>query len=216
MRLSPPTLLRAPAARQPPAGDFLGAHHPLVRAIHACAVVAHQALAVGITLAGAAVAGACGAEWARTVGLSALIVLLILAGAAAELHQRKRQRALDLILEGRERLPIAAIRRERRRLLDPRTRSLLAASFQTMAQEATSRPKMVIRASRPLFDVKVVAGVAEELRAVARLLGPESESARGVALAERLVMDGMASPLYGHNIAALREQLKRIRYLLSP
>src|SRR5437588_276703 len=49
---------------------------------------------------------------------------------------------------------------------------------------------------------------------VTGLLRAERTSARGVALAERLVTDG-GSPLYGHDAAALRNKLQIIGRLLS-
>jgi hypothetical protein len=44
-------------------------------------------------------------------------VLLGLGTVAITLVRRKRERALDLILEGREYLPVAAVQHQRRRLV---------------------------------------------------------------------------------------------------
>jgi hypothetical protein len=64
------------------------------------------------------------------------------------------------------------------------------------------------------MDPKVIRPLADELRAVVALLRQGSASARGVALAERLLTDG-GSALYGHDLVALREELGRLRYLLG-
>ena len=55
---------------------------------------------------------------------------------------------------------------------------------------------------------------AGELRDVIGLLRAEGVSARGVARAERLV-ERAVSPLYGQDVGALREELRRVRDLLG-
>ena len=65
----------------------------------------------------------------------------------------------------------------------------------------------------PMVRPGVAAAVLAELAAVAALLRSERPGLRGVALAERLLTDG-ASPLYGQDIGALREQLRRASFLL--
>ena len=62
------------------------------------------------------------------------------------------------------------------------------------------------------FEPMVVRTVAGELRDVIGLLRAEEVSARGVARAERLV-ERAASPLYGQDVGALREELRRVRDL---
>jgi hypothetical protein len=69
------------------------------------------------------------------------------------------------------------------------------------------------RGARPLYKLRVVAAVDADLAVVIRLLRSEQASVRGVALAERLVTDGV-SPLYGNQISALREELSRVRAAL--
>lgn len=131
---------------------------------------------------------------------------------AGLLQQRKRARALDLILEGRERVPVTAVDRERGRLLNPALRSSLAASFDSLVDEALTSRKLP---PSYLFQRVVVAAVADELRDVAALLRVEPESARGVALARSLLTDGVMSPLLRGDVAALGQELGRIRYLLG-
>ena len=65
-----------------------------------------------------------GVAWATAVAAGAVIVLVGLAIAAAAFAQRRRDRALDLIIEGRESVLVAAVQRERQRLDAARTRRL--------------------------------------------------------------------------------------------
>jgi hypothetical protein len=78
---------------------------------------------VGALLVGSIVESARGARWASALTLGATIVLLALAVAAAALEQIERDRALDLILQGREALSVGAVRRQLSRLSAPRTHS---------------------------------------------------------------------------------------------
>jgi hypothetical protein len=148
------------------------------------------------------------------LAIGATIVLLGLVLVAGALRQRRRDRVLDLIIEGRGSVPIAAVQRERRRLRAPRTQRLLARTIEGMIEQALNPPNLYTRGARPLFEVAVVAAVAEELWAVSQLLRTEHISERGVALAERLLTDG-TSPFYGDQPCPLREELHRIRHLLQ-
>jgi hypothetical protein len=100
---------------------------------------------------------------------------------------------------------------ERCRLLDRRIRSSLAASLEDLVRE-TANPHVMV--GPPLFDRVVVRSVAAELLQVAKLLRGEPSSARGVALVWRLICEGATSPLHRANVAELREELARIRYVL--
>ena len=72
---------------------------------------------VAAVLAGSVIARIEGREWAGPLAGSAMIVLLILTVLVAAHKQRERDCAIELVLEGRERVPIAAVQRQRRRLL---------------------------------------------------------------------------------------------------
>jgi hypothetical protein len=146
------------------------------------------------------------------VTASAAVVLLALGVAAALLRQRRRDDVLALIAAGREELPLVPVQRERRRLLDGRTRSRLAASLERLVQEARATS---LRPVPLLFDRRVVGAVAGELLGLARLLRCEPSNARGVALVWWLISDGTGSPLYGSDLADLRRELGRIRFLLN-
>ena len=68
-----------------------------------------------------------GREWAGPLAGSAASVLLILTVLVAAHKQRERDCAIERVLEGDERVPIAAVQRQRRRLLAEQTRNGLAA-----------------------------------------------------------------------------------------
>ena len=131
---------------------------------------------------------------------------------AVVLRVRARWEALELIAEGRERLPLAPVERERRRLLGARTRSALAGSVERMLDAASRRPGTL--AARPLFDVAVIRMLADDLRPLAEALRAGPATARGLALAEHLLTWG-GSSLYGHDVAPARADVGRVRYLLA-
>jgi hypothetical protein len=135
-----------------------------------------------------------------------------LTAAWVTLLRRRRRQALELILEGREKLPIAAVEEQRARLLEPRHRETLAASFEDLAGAALSPDSWP---PAYVFECSTVASVAHELRDVGALLRSGPTTARGVALARRLLTDGVHSPLYRDEPTALSHELRRIRFLLA-
>src|SRR5262249_9647312 len=146
--------------------------------------------------------------------IGAALVMLVLAGVAGQQWDRRRRAARDIVLEGRETLPVPVVQRERRRLLDQSTRGYVARSLERVLQHVTRRPTPVPPSVPPLFDVGTVATVVDDLQAIIALLRSDHPQARGVALAERLLTEGF-SPLYGENAIALRDELRRVRYLLT-
>ena len=211
MRLATPLHAALRQTARPSARAVLGPDHPLVRVQDALKAVLCQSLAISCVLAASLIALAGGAVWAPGIAGSAGLVLLALGAVGALLRQRRRDHVLALIAEGREELPVEAVERERHRLLDRRTRSRLAASFESLVEEAAQPP---VVPAPPLFDRTVVGGVADELRELAALLRDEPASARGVALAWCLLSDGVRSPLHRGDVTALREELRRILHLL--
>ena len=132
----------------------------------------------------------------------------------AACEQRKRDCAIELVLEGRESVPIPAVQRQRWRLISKRTRDSLAANLEEMVCHVSNPRALQSRVTRPLFEPMVVATVTDELREVIGLLRAEGVSARGVARTERLVPHGV-SPLYGYEVSALREEVRRVSDLLK-
>jgi hypothetical protein len=199
--------------RRPAPAAILGLEHPLVRDLEWLAAVARQAVAVGLILVGSVGAAVAGNERAWALAIGSAAVLLSLAALAALLHGRERAHALQLILEGRERLPIVIVEDERRRLVDASTRRRLAKSLDDMVRIAAA-PKRGLRPAPPIFHDRVVTDVADDLGRIAALLRSESAAARGVAYTEWLLTHGV-SVLYGKDASALREELRRLQYLLE-
>ena len=193
---------------------LLRSDHPLLRAIEAVHYTGRQWVDVSAVLAGSVIARIEGREWAGPLAGSAAIVLLILTVLVAAHKQRERDCAIELVLEGRETVPIAAVQRQRRRLLAEQTRNGLAGNLEDLIQQAASRSRRQMRVTPLPFEPRVVRMVAGELRDVIGLLRAEGVSARGVARAERLV-ERVISPLYGQDVGALREELRRVRDLLA-
>jgi hypothetical protein len=192
-------------------GSPLGPAHPLTRVSRATATVARQARAAALLLAAALAATADGVAWAPAADVGAALTLAGLGALALALRVRARWEARELIARGEEHLPLAPVQRERRRLLSERARDSLAASLErVLAQADEPWPRF----APPLFDVRVVRAVADDLRATAKALRAGAASARGVAVAERLVSCG-DSELHGGEPDRLREELRRIRFLLT-
>ena len=135
---------------------------------------------VAAVLAGSVIALIEGRSWASPLALSAAGVLLVLGVLLAAHLQRERDRAIELILEGREGVPVAAVQRQRRRLSSKRTRLGLASSFEDILEEASTRRRVQFRPLSPLFEPRVVRAVTNELRGVIALLRSE-ETRRAVS-----------------------------------
>jgi hypothetical protein len=145
---------------------------------------------------------------------SAAGVLLVLTLLLAAYRQRECDCAIELVLDGRERIPIAAVARQRRRLLSDRTRQGLASSLEDKLRQASDRHVCRARIMPVPFEPVVVSTVAGEMVEVISLLRDSCACARGVALAERLVEHAL-SPLYGREVDALRAELCRVRDVLK-
>jgi hypothetical protein len=191
------------------ASALLGPAHPMARSTEALESAVRQAVAVAAMLVGSVIDVSEGRRWATSLAASAAVVLLVLTLLVAACRQRRRDCALALIIEGRESVPIAAVQRQRRRLLTERTRTALAGNLTGMIEQASTRRRPPACRIVPLFDRAVIAAVADDLRTVSGLLCAGSAPARGVALIERLLTDAR-SPLYGNDADALREELHHI------
>ena len=191
----------------------LGDDHPLARAVHRTSVAVERSCVVCLTAGISAGARLEGVHGALAFLVASTVVLAGLGCDLVLLAQRRRICARELIIEGRADLPLAAVRRERQRLLDPAHRDALAEQLGAIRREAR-RPVARPPAARPMFSLRVVAAVDPELNAVARRLRTEPTGIRGAAMAERLLTDG-CSPLYGSSPQALREELRRISFMLG-
>jgi hypothetical protein len=182
---------------------------PLTRVTAQISAATHRCRAVSVVLALGVLALvhelAIGVPLTVIAGVS-LAVMLARVGA---LRAARDRQALDLIAHGRGQLPVTAIARARRRLLDPAERERLAETLEVIRAEV----EHPVRPVRPLYRVPVVRAVSSELGEVARLVR-EDGGLRGLASAEQLVTDG-CSPLYGDAELLLRQELGRIRFLLA-
>jgi hypothetical protein len=147
-------------------------------------------------------------HWAMPLAYSAASVLIVLTGLLFAHIQRERDCAIVLILEGREMLAIAPVQRQRKRLLAPRTRDRIIGELEdAIHQVRRAGPSFSL--TPPRFERAVVTAVIDELHDVIRLLDHSGCSARAIASAERLV-EQATSPLYGRDVNALRDELRRV------
>ena len=206
--------LREGHVRAVPHGAGLRSDHPLLRATEAVHYTGRQWVHVAAVLTGSVIARIEGREWAGPLARSAAIVLLIITVLVAAHKQRERDCAIELVLEGRETIPIAAVQRQRGRLLSDQTRNGIAGNLADLIRQAGRRSRVQMRVTPLPFEPRVVRLVAGELRDVIGLLRADGVSARGVARAERLV-EHAVSPLYGQDVGALRAEVRRVRDLLE-
>jgi hypothetical protein len=192
---------------------LLGGGHPLVRAMSRSAVARERAVVVAGLTCVAAAGVLRGVPGALALLVAAAVVQVLIAAQLALLVDRRRDCARDVIIEGRGELPIDAVERERTRLEDPAWQEELARDIDHMrdiaAQCATWPP-----AARPFFVARVVAAVEPELGRVAARLQTGAADARGVAMLERLIRHG-ESVLYGDDVRPLREELRRVLFLME-
>jgi hypothetical protein len=207
-------LQRAPRrtpARPTPVGahELLGADHPLARAEHRVRWLGRQAATLAALLPVGALALLAGAPGLRAALLAGALVEACLLVALSAAVGAIRERALDLIADGRGTLPLASVRRQRARLLRPRHVRRLAEAIEALRREARC-PYHRSPMSRPLYVPAVIRAVDAELAATARVLRAQPE-ATTVGRIERL-LGAASSPLYGDEAKRLREELARIHF----
>lgn len=192
----------------PEAGAVLGDRHPLVATLARLETSMEQLLCV------AAVHAASLGLWAEGwVGpelvAGAIVAEAVLGCRRVVLHARRRDLCLDLIVQGNESLPVAAVAAERARLLAPRHQEQLARALERIV--CPEPVSSVLLTARPIVHARVVNELASELDELTQLLRGRQLSARGVALVERLISSPM-SPLYGTDPVELAHELGRVRY----
>lgn len=146
LRRAPGTSVRAGVARRlrrgrnryRPPGEVLGAQHPLAQIADALACIGRHSLVAVALLLGSSADVIQGVSWATPVALASAFVLVCLAITASAFVRRRRDCAVELIVEGRESLPIAAVQRERQRLAAPRTRRVLGRTRDGMLRDAAN------------------------------------------------------------------------------
>jgi hypothetical protein len=195
------------------AESLLGGAHPLVGVLRQSDVALHQLVSATAVQAAGVVWLTGNVSFGRSLAIAGLVVQVGLGCRVAALRARRRELCRELIVAGRQGLPLAYIDRERRRLLDPRTLGRLATSVDEIVEIAV-RPLPRHPAVRPIFYVSVIRQVAPELRQIASLLRGSGPCAPGVATVEWL-LTSPASPLYGVEVEPLRQELGRARCLLG-
>jgi hypothetical protein len=197
---------------RPSTRELLGPAHPLTRVEDQLAVLHTRSLAVAALLCAGIAALLDGLATGLPLMLAAAVVEAALGCRAALLVDERRDHALDLIAEGHGDLPIAAVARQRRRLLDPARRRRLAKAFDEIRDEGLHPPPPRARV-RPIFNPRVITATAPELTTIARLIRDDAAGLSGVAMAQQLLTQG-GSPLYRSDLRLLREELHRIHYHL--
>jgi hypothetical protein len=190
--------------------SVLGPDDPLARVTAQLSVATERSVAVSVMLVLGIVAVIVDMSVGAPVVVAAAVVLAALIARIGSLRAASYRRALELIAQGRGELPIEAVARVRRRLLDRANRERLARTLDVIRVEA-GRPPIECHAIRPLYSVPVVRAVSAELGELAGLVR-QSGGVRGLAATEQMVTDGR-SPLYGDAEAILRQELARIRFL---
>jgi hypothetical protein len=190
------------------AGGVLGDRHPLVATLARLETSMEQLLCVAAVHA--ASLGLWAEGWVGPELVAGVIVAEVVLGCRrAVLHAQRRDLCLDLIVQGNESLPVAAVAAERARLLAPRHQEQLARTLERIV-----RPEpvySVLVTARPVVHARVVNELAPDLDELMQLLRGQQLSARGAALVERLISSPM-SPLYGRDPDELAHELGRIHY----
>lgn len=192
---------------------MLGVDHPLVGVLSKSDAALQALFWVTAAQAAAIVLLMTDHGFGLSLAIADAYAQIALGCRIALLRGIRRDLCIDLIIEGRRRLPLACVQRECRRLCRPGRPTRFAQSIDKIADIAYQPPSSFKR-GRPLFDVRVIRPVAPELREIASLLRAQDASVRGVAAVERLLASA-ASPLYGEDVDPLRNEVWCARYLLS-
>jgi hypothetical protein len=192
------------------AAALLGEQHPLARALDLLDVASRQSLVVAGVIVMSAVGIASHVRYAVSVLVGAAVVEFALGAVLALLVEQTRERARDLIIQGREDLPLQAVASERERLLNPHVRRGLARALERVLRAAEDYERLTI-SSRPPPGTRCLRAVAPELREIAAGLRAEEVGVRAVARVARLLTGGYASPVYTGRLGEVRLELERIR-----
>ena len=193
------------------AGAALGPAHPLVGVLAELETVGQQLPAVAAVNVLALTLWWAGLPGGFPLVAISVFGLVVLGCRRMLLVQRRRELCLDLIVAGRARLPLAAVARESRRLLMPHYRACLARTLEDLARVGQHGRQPLT--AQPWRDMKGVRSTSPQLHELACLLRRGRVSARAVAVTEQLLASP-ESPLYGSEPELLREELRRVRYLL--
>lgn len=194
------------------AESLLGRDDALVRALDRQAIAVARLFAAIAVLVVSVIGVIAGDRDALPVAVASALATIGFGCRAALRLLDRRECVLDLIIGGRGDLPLAVVERERRRLLDPRRRETLAHSYESIGDEPSASGRVPCRAC-VIVTLYVVTKVRPELALIAALLRDDAACVRGVAAAERLISTG-SGPLFGRDEVILRQELRRIAFLL--
>jgi hypothetical protein len=204
----------APRGDESAAASVLGPEHELVGVLARRRTLTVQILVTAIPLGLAAIGVVLDVASAPLLLASAAIVQLGLVLAVPYVRHRVRDISEELIAAGNGRARgLRVVQEEHRRLASRAERERLARALERLIEDALRRPRFG-RAVPPAPGVACVRFAVTEVRDVVALLRDGAADVRGVALTSRLLTDG-ASPLFGRDAELLREELRRIRFLLA-
>jgi len=195
------------------ARDLLGRDHPLVRVDDATTAVERQSLVCAAFLLATVTAAYPNVARAAPLVGSAAAVNLALVALLGVLRRQRRIQARGVIIQ-RGPLHLPHVQLEMARLTDQRQRARLAARLRRAADDAERWHSLLVACRPPVGILELVPHVGL-VRAIADRLESCSASVRGVALADRLLDDGYASPLYIGDGYRLECALHQILYELD-
>ena len=205
--------LHFPPLAESPASRLLGIEHPLVRALDRRSALRVEFAVAGVVLAAAVVAVGEGIRAAAAVAIGAAVAVAV-AGVRMLLPlTRIRSLVLELLVEGRGRMPLPEVQAVRCRLLDARRRRR-EAEWLVRVADGRDLGLSARGGGAALISARVAKGARCELLAVAAGLHDETAAVEGLALVEQIAREPW-SPLYGHDARALREALSRARILMA-
>lgn len=201
-----------PDADETKAASVLGDDHELVRVLARRRALTIQILVTALALAFAVAGLVLGTAPPVVLGAAGVVQLGLLV-AVPHFRTRTREIAEELIATGHDTsLGVRIVDSHFRRLTSSRERERIARSLEHLLRDA-KRWYSILPAYHPPPGVLCLRFTEPEARDVVALLRADGAQARGIALTARLLGDG-SSPLYGDKADELREELRRIRYLL--
>ena len=195
------------------ARELLGEDHPLVRADETTTAVERQTLVCTAFLVATMVAAYPDITQTACLSGSAATVDVTLLALVGLLRRQRRITARNLIIEHGP-LHLPRVQLEMKRLADHRHRTKLARRLRRAAQDAEDWHTLLV-ASRPPVGILELLPHTALAREIAKNLETTQANVRGIALADRLLDDGYASPLYDGDGYRLQRELHQILYELE-
>ena len=203
------------ALRTSKAPLVLGDEHPLSRNAVLIHTLAVQATATSSTVLLGVLAVAEHRSWGIRLLSAAVLVELTLLAILALARQIQREHILRLIASGGQRLRLQEVSREVEPSRQPEVRSATRTKRLERALEDAERWHQIPIGSRPPQGIRLLAGFADEARAIVEQLRAGHAAVPGLALLDLMLSNGYESTLYAGDRDALREQLSRISHLMG-